>query len=221
MKKAVFIDVDGTITDDLPSWEKIHQYFDTIDGMKLNSDKFWSGEFDYHTWAIKDIALWIGKPFNQIRSALLPPKLLDGAREGIQTLKTKGYDVFLISGGIDIFVKEVEKLVGADGSFGNSIGHDNNGIIDGTYTEFVNTKTEIINELVQQHNYDLTQCGAIGDNVNDIEMFNSVGFALAVNTNKEKVISAAQDTFKSKSFLEIVRHFLEKKEQFLKSDLIH
>ncbi|MHA2029475.1 MAG: HAD family hydrolase [Candidatus Kariarchaeaceae archaeon] len=201
-KKAVFIDVDGTLTDDVSGWEKVHLRFDLEDEMNRNIERFFSGEIDYDDWALEDVVMWKGKSYHDFQDALKDPKLREGAIDGVKLLKNAGFDVILVSGGLDEMVKHVAIAVNADQFYSNDIGHTN-GILDGSVTIKVgNSKSDVIKEIAEKNNYNLNKCGAIGDNVNDIGMFELVAYAVAINTEKEDVIAAADEVVYTQNFVD-------------------
>lgn len=209
-KKAVFIDVDGTLTDDVSGWERVHLRFDLEAEMNRNIDRFFSGEIDYDTWALEDVGMWKGKSYHEYQDALKNPKLQHGAVEGVKLLKNAGFDIILISGGLDEMVRHVASSVKADEFYSNTIGHTN-GIIDGSVQIKVgNSKSEVVKQIALEKKYDLNYCGAIGDNFNDIDMFKLVAYSVAINTDKEEVIEAANEVVYSKNFADAAQIVVEK-----------
>ncbi len=209
-KKAVFIDVDGTLTDDISGWEKVHLRFDLEDEMNRNVDRFFSGEIDYDEWALEDVSMWKGKSYLEFQDALKDPKLREGAIEGVKILKNAGFDVILVSGGLDEMVKQVASSVNADQFYSNDIGHTN-GILNGTVTIKVgNSKSNVIKEIAENNGYNLEKCGAIGDNINDIGMFGLVAYAVAINAEKEEVIAAADDVIYSQNFADAAKKIISR-----------
>lgn len=210
VKRAVFIDVDGTLTDDISGWEKIHLRFDLKDEMNKNVERFFAGEIDYDQWALDDVAMWKGKSYLEFQEALKNPKLRKGAIEGVSKLKNAGFDVILVSGGLDEMVKHVALSVNADRFYSNEIGHTN-GILDGSLTIKVgNSKSDVIKKIAKENEYNLDVCGAIGDNVNDIGMFGQVGYAVAINTENEEVIKAANEVVYTQNFADAAQKVIEK-----------
>jgi phosphoserine phosphatase len=206
--KAAFVDVDGTLTNGLSAWERVHHHFDVVEEMKKNTDLFYSGEINYDEWAQIDALLWKGKPYSELIKSLSDITLIDGAKHGIQTLKAKGYDVVLISGGIDVMAQKVADAVGADLAISNSLGHKD-GLLDGTVTIKVSfSKAEVVNKIAVDRNYDLTKCIAIGDHTNDIEMFQQVGKSLAINSKNKSVDDAATYSIQTENFAEAMTFFL-------------
>ena len=208
MTQFAFIDVDGTLTaGEKSSWELVHDYFGVKDEMEDHSSKYFTGQISYEEWAALDVALWKGRPISDLHKALNPPVLIDGAKEGIQKLQDQGFKVVLLSGGIDIMVNEVAHLVGADFAHSNEIGHLN-GVIDGTMGEMVGEKSKVIRELVKKFNIDLQKSVAIGDNFNDIDMFEMVGKSIAINPKNDQLLNVASDVIHTDNFSEAVDQLL-------------
>jgi phosphoserine phosphatase len=213
MKKAAFIDVDGTLTKDISSWEKAHNYFGKQDeailrGMEKNTARYYAGEITYNEWAILDVELWKGRPFSELQKALLPPKMIKNAKKGVMQLKKEEYDIVLVSGGIDILVNDVADRVIADAAYSNTI-HHSNGIIDGNVTIGVGEKAPVVQEVANKFGYDLSQSLAIGDNVNDIDMFQTVGFSVAFNADKDQVKQSASYVSVNDNFLDFINEVLD------------
>lgn len=211
VSEAIFFDVDGTLTRDRSSWEKVHYYFEVTEEMKINTKLFFEGEIDYTEWAQRDVALWKGKPIKELENALLPPKLIKGVKEGIADLKDAGFEIVLVSGGIDILVNDVASSVGADLAYSNKIGH-RDGLIDGSVEIYVDiSKSANLLEIATERDYDLDKCIAVGDNINDIEMFELVGHSIAFNPKIEIVKSSANKTIFSTNFNRVRDYILKLK----------
>ena len=210
MKNVVFIDVDGTLTKSLSAWELAHHHFakvdpTIIDKMNANTKLYYQGKITYNEWAKLDVGLWIDSEYDELTKALLPPILIAGAKEGVKLLKDNGFTVVLVSGGIDILVDAVKTEVNADLAYSNRIGHDN-GIIDGSLLiEVGDSKADTLDVFSHSYNYDVSQAYAIGDNTNDIDMFNEVKFSIAINTEIPEVINSASRHIITDNFVDAVK----------------
>ncbi|MHA2253585.1 MAG: HAD family hydrolase [Candidatus Kariarchaeaceae archaeon] len=206
--KAVFLDVDGTLTNGLSAWERVHHHFGVVDQMNEHTDLFYSGKISYDEWANIDVGLWKGRSYSELQQALEEVDLLNGAKEGIQMLKNAGFDTVLVSGGIDVFAQNVADLVGADHVVSNTIGH-NNGIIDGTVQIKVSfSKANVIEDIMIEQGYDLNKSGAIGDNTNDIAMFKKVKYSIALNSKHPSVDEVADISLRTDNFQVVAQKFL-------------
>ena len=206
--KVVFIDVDGTLTNGLSAWERVHHHFGVVDQMNEHTDLFYSGKISYDEWANIDVGLWKGRFYSELQEALREIDLLKGSKEGIELLKNAGFDTVLVSGGIDVFAQNVADLVGADHVVSNTIGHDN-GVIDGTVNIKVSfSKADVIEDIKNRHGYDLNKSGAIGDNTNDIAMFKKVKYSIALNSKHPSVDEVADISLRTDNFLVVAQKFL-------------
>jgi HAD superfamily PSPase-like hydrolase len=216
VQKVIFIDVDGTLTTSLSAWELAHHHFakvdpTIIDKMNANTKLYYQGDITYNEWARLDVELWINSEYHELEQALLPPKLIPGAKEGISLLKDHGFMVVLVSGGIDILVDAVKKEVNADLSYSNRIGHKN-GIIDGSLIiEVGDSKADTLEVFSQTYNYDVSDAYAIGDNTNDIDMFKRVKYSLAINTRIPEVIKIASHHIMTENFVDAVKIIINHK----------
>ncbi len=208
--RAIFVDVDGTLTNGKSAWERVHHHFGVVKEMKKNTELFFSGKITYDEWAAIDVKLWKGKPYSELVKSLEKLDLVDNAKDGITLLKSAGFEVILISGGIDVFAMNVANAVGADLAISNRI-NQTDGIINGTVRINVSfSKAEVVKQITMKRGYDLKRSGAIGDHTNDIDMFSLVGYSLALNSKHEDVIKASTDYINTKDFLKVSKYFLSR-----------
>jgi phosphoserine phosphatase len=206
--KYAFVDVDGTLTTGLSSWELVHRHFNLIDEMEDHSARFYNGEITYDEWAHLDVALWKGRPYAELNAAVNPPELIKGAKEGIDLLKLQGYHVVLLSGGIDVMVDEVKRQVGANEAYSNQIGQTN-GIIDGSVYTTVGIKSIVIRQIMESNGHSLESSIAIGDNVNDVEMFELSHRTVAINPKSDKIVKVADHVIETDNFIDAVKLALQ------------
>ena len=199
---ACFIDVDGTLTLDKSAWEKAHNYFDVSAKSKQYFEMAMRKEISYEEWARLDTALWAGRPYEELKKALFPVKIVGDAKEGITYLKQYFKHVILVSGGIDLLVDYVKEQVGADFAVSNTIGHSD-GILDGTVTVRVgDSKEDTLRQLADEYNIDLQKSAAIGNDWNDTPMFEVVQHAVAFNSRTRDLDRVACKSVVSKSFID-------------------
>jgi len=207
VKRAAFIDVDGTLTTGISSWERVHHHFNLQDKMKEHSKKFFAGEINYKQWALLDVGLWKGKSKAEIEEAVTPPSMIAGAKEGISLLRNFGYDIILVSGGINLMVDEVAKIVGADAAYSNIIGFTDDRV-DGSVQVEVDVKSKVISKVVKEQGYDLASSIAVGDHINDLEMFQMLGKAFAVNPKTDDILPYAEKVIHADNFSEVATQIL-------------
>ncbi len=206
--RIAFIDVDGTLTKGVNAWEKIHRYFGVYEQSKVYHDMARRKEISYEEWAALDVAMWKGKKYSEIFEAIFPAPLIEDAKLGVEILKKEFDIVYLVSGGIDVLVDDVRRRVGADYAVANSILHEEN-ILNGEVDIKVGgSKYAVISQIAQEFGSQLENCGAIGDDFNDVDMFENVGKSIAFNSKSDELERVADSVVRSSSFIDPVRELL-------------
>jgi len=109
-------------------------------------------------------------------------------------LKQKGYLIYLISGGIDIYVGSIYKKLGVDGFYANSsLEFDKNDILQKiNYRENQKrVKLEQLQDLISKIGIDINQVVFIGDSNNDIDVFKATKHGIAISTTDEELKKAS------------------------------
>jgi len=109
--------------------------------------------------------------------------LTEGADRVVRKLKQLGYKIGIISGGFEYFGKFLQKKLGLDYVFTNSLE-----IVDGKLTGKIKgdiidgqKKAEILRTIAQVENISLQQTIAVGDGANDLPMISIAGLGVAFN----------------------------------------
>lgn len=209
MYEAVFVDVDGTLTKGKSVWERIHNYF----GVQEKSHEYYlmarRKEINYEAWATMDAELWKDRPYGDLYHAIFPVDLVKDAKEGILLLKKHFKRVYLVSGGIDILVEDVKVRVGADDSLANRILHHNGKIQGKVEIHVGDSKLDSIRYLANRDGFELSNTAAIGDDFNDVEMFQGVKHSIAYNSKTRDLDLVACAKVSSESFLDPVLRLIE------------
>eukprot|EP00442_Polarella_glacialis_P001770 CAMPEP_0115151278 /NCGR_PEP_ID=MMETSP0227-20121206/65506_1 /TAXON_ID=89957 /ORGANISM="Polarella glacialis, Strain CCMP 1383" /LENGTH=899 /DNA_ID=CAMNT_0002561737 /DNA_START=48 /DNA_END=2748 /DNA_ORIENTATION=- len=153
------------------------------------------GELDFHQSLRERVALLKGhnseKLFNSvIRQLVYTP----GALQLCRTLKRLGYKMAVISGGFMPCAREVQRTLGLDYAFANTLETDRDGLLTGQTVGAVVTphrKQALLAMIAQVEGCQLRQTIAVGDGSNDIPMLNSAGLGVAYCA-KPKVQAAAE-----------------------------
>lgn len=213
MDKIVFLDVDGTLTKGLSSWELVHHHFEKsfpgmVDAMNANTKLWKEGKISYQEWAELDVQLWKGKSFNELEKALLPPQLIEGARDGVQLLKENNFYTVLVSGGVNVMVEEVKRQIGADECFSYII-HEKNGKISGKVDGPVgNSKADIASKVIERKQIDISNSYAVGDHINDKEIFEFVKYSIGVNIKDKRLEQYSSKIINTDNFIDVAKIIL-------------
>jgi phosphoserine phosphatase len=124
------------------------------------------------------------------------------AKDLISYLKQKGYKIYLISGGIDMYVNSIARKLGVDGFYANSsLEFDDKGILQGIHyrENQKGVKAEQLQELIRKIGIDINQTVFIGDSENDIDVFKISKHGIAVSTSNEELKKVAWKSVNSLS----------------------
>lgn len=110
--KTIIFDFDGTLTKKSNEiWRNIWVKLDALDVDDMLYNKFVNGEIDYVEWSRQIEKEYIKRNFSrQILDELIDDiEMMDNLQETLYTLKNKGYDLRILSGGIDHVIKKLLK----------------------------------------------------------------------------------------------------------------
>lgn len=157
------------------------------------TEKAMQGNMDFATALRYRVKTLEGLPesvFDKINAKL---RLMEGAPTLIATLKARGVHTVLVSGGFDVFARQVAKRLGIDEYHSNTLE-----VVDGKLTgglvgrivdgEF---KKNALQAAADRLGVPLAQTLAVGDGANDLPMLGISGLGVAYHA-KPKVKSAAR-----------------------------
>jgi phosphoserine phosphatase len=188
-KKIVCFDVDGTLTDIKSSWNELTR------GMGLPVEKIYdvyrkteSGRISFAAGEkiLKDIYLANTNANREFIAGLFENMpLRKDARELVDDLKSRGYLVYLVSGGIRMYVEMIAKQLKPDGFFAHSsFKFDERGALcDIDFSTAGNQrrmKVDLIYKLSKEHGVPVNEIFFAGDSENDLEVFKLTGKGIAV-----------------------------------------
>lgn len=199
--------MDGVLVDIESSWEFVHEAF-KVDGNE-NLEKYLQGAFDYREFMRRDIGLWGSVHINQIRNILNRVPLMKGAKEAIQSLKKFDYKTAIISSGLNVLARNLQKELEIDYVYANDLQINSQGILTGEGEEVVDlwNKVAVLYSLVKHLGITTKQCAVIGDSIYDVPLFKAAGFSIAFNPRDEKVKENATASIVQKDLREILQYF--------------
>ncbi|MFH2202942.1 MAG: HAD family hydrolase, partial [Elusimicrobiota bacterium] len=100
MVKAIFFDLDGTLTQVKSPWQRIHEKLGMWEpeGVKHLND-WLAGRIDYDTFFFRDVAMWMGRERQVLEGALAGIPFWPQTAPLLAELKKRGLPAIIISSG--------------------------------------------------------------------------------------------------------------------------
>ncbi len=198
--KAVFFDMDGTITQyALPtgfsSWAALGWGFKIYDEMEAWVESYLKGNIsEEEIWSSCARRL-SGQRLDSIQEQIFPcaghPPYSRGFRDSVRILRG-GYKLGIVSSGISAVAEQIRDSLHLDFELSNHLGLED-GQFDGTYRLNVpfDRKLEVVQKKAKDLHLKLNEICFVGDSPNDIEVLREVGLPVAYNPKTPKVSEAA------------------------------
>lgn len=214
--RLVCFDLDGTLIDNVKfSWQIFHDYFQTDSHKREDAkNRFFRGEITYMQWAEHDINMWREKNAKKedFFRATGHLKLMEGAMETLNELKSRGMKLAIISGSLNIilekFVPNYKEFF--DDVFLSRIHFDEDGSISRIEaTEFdMDAKALALRLISERENISMKECVFVGDYLNDKKIIQEAGLGIAFNCKHDELKKAADIVIEKKDLREILKHIL-------------
>ena len=206
--RAVLFDLDGTLTTVPSVWRHIHETLGLWeDEARLLLGEFERGAIDYATVCARDAARWKGRPESELRAITDRIPYRPGARDCVETLRSAGLVVGVISTGLTLLVERVQEDFDMAYAIANRL-VARHGVLTGEVKINVEhgRKGEAVDLFCGQFGADYREVITVGDSDGDISMFEHSGFSVAFNPATERTARAATVTHRGESLLEILEH---------------
>ncbi len=210
---VVVFDMDGTLIKE-SCWELIHRYFNLDwERTKKIIEKYYYRKISFSKLLMEGKKIWGQNKFphiTQIEKALSTYTLMKNAKKAITKLKDKNYLVILITYGLDILAKKVAKDLGIEHIYANELELDEEGYPTGKQKIHVRAgkKMEILKKISKKIHIPLSKFIVVGDSKYDLEMFNKVGFRIALNPKDREIEKEADVVIKTNDLLEVANLIL-------------
>ena len=181
--KLVEFDCDGVLIDGYVSFyvadklgfgAKIREiYKDVIIGLK-----------DFSQAVKESLRLFTGLKEKDIAPILNDAPLMAGAEVVIKALKEKGFIIGTMStGASQYFVDVLKNRLNLDFALGTGVEIEN-GIFTGIKLPIISmeNKDHYFAKIAKEHDCNLSECVAVGDDASNISLFKKVGLGIAFNT---------------------------------------
>ncbi len=179
-KRLIVFDMDSTLI----QTEVIDEIADEAGvGPQIReiTEKAMNGEMDFDESLKARVSQLKGLKAEKLDEILNRLPLTPGVEDFIQTVKSLGYQVALISGGFTYFANALKQKLGLDYAFANEleiINGELTGNITGTIVN-AEQKAILVNLIAQQMHISMEQVVAIGDGANDLPMLSAAGLGIA------------------------------------------
>ena len=197
MTQAVVFDCDGVLVENTSSWRNIHEQFGTIDeeGDRDLND-FLDGVISEEEFVERDIDKWKKVQPEIHRDDIMRcysgVSLMNGAREVIEELRSRGIYVAIISSGVDLLVGTIARMLKVDDWAANGFEWDEDGwLVKGLPTVvYSHNKGIMVEKLIGINNFDSASVFCIGDSSTDLSMRVGDSQFIGFNPARNRAISA-------------------------------
>lgn len=190
--KAIICDMDGCVIS-YPN-EPYNSSWDAI-SEALSNKKEWIEIRDFYVnkkekrveWFEKQVEMLKGLSLEETAKVLFPVPYSTGAVAFFNSLDGS-YIKGLVSSGINIVAERVKKELSLDFQVSNYLEIEK-GIFTGKGKEVVglDNKLQVLEDILEQYCIGLNETCFIGDNFNDVPVFEKIGLAIAYNPKTREV----------------------------------
>jgi phosphoserine phosphatase len=191
------MDMDSTLIQ-IEVIDELARAHGVVDKVSAITRRAMNGELDFDQALRERVRLLEGLSADVLFGLAANLPLTEGAEPMLRVLKKLGYRTAVISGGFSVAAEALQKRLGIDEAFSNTLE-----IIDGKLSgrvlgPIVNArrKAELLEELAARDGIPLEQVIAIGDGANDLLMLQKAGLGIAFHA-KPKLREAAHTAISS------------------------
>ena len=190
-KRLIVMDMDSTLIriEVIDELARAHGVGDRVSAITRRA---MLGEIDYDQSLRERVALLQGLSARVLHELAANLPLTEGAETLLRVLKRLGYRTAVISGGFSVAAEALQKRLGIDFAWSNTLEISGGQLTGRVLGPIVNAqrKAEILEELSRREGVPLDQVIAIGDGANDLLMLQKAGHGIAFHA-KPKLREAA------------------------------
>jgi phosphoserine phosphatase len=180
--KLVAFDLDGTLTVETSSWQRVHRFFGTEAYGAEGLRDYELGRIGYEEFMRRDIAYWPkGLNIKTIEEILLTFSLRPEAEDTIRQLRQRGMRVVVITSGLAPLARNVCKRLQIEDFAANDLETDAEGRLTGQGILVVEPlkKDRVLHEFLRGLNLRSGQALAVGDTKFDRSLLRAAGIGVA------------------------------------------
>lgn len=212
---VVFFDMDGTLVDEMSSWEFVHEHFEVSN--LANWERYGRGEIDDAEFIRSDIALWgiAERPIHvdDVRKVLEKAPLMKNAEKVVRALRDRGVSTGIVSGGLDLLSGRVATDLGMDFHLANELVLDEAGYLvgEGVVHVPIRDKGTPTRRFAVEARVGKARAAAVGNSEWDVTMFRETGFGVAVNPFDDGVRKGAHVVVEGRDLLPVLDALLRRR----------
>jgi len=193
MLEAIVFDCDGVLADNGSSWQTIHEHFGTDN--KESLALFLDREISEAEFVEDDIRRWRDVQPDIHRDDIMRCyggiRLIDGARDVVSELQTRGVYVAIVSSGVDLFVGAIASMLKVDDWASNGFEWDEDGwLLGGLPTRvYSHEKGLMVDKLIDINGFDPAGVVSVGDYSTDLSMQVKDSRFIGFNPASQRAIS--------------------------------
>ena len=193
MLEAIVFDCDGVLADNGSSWQTIHEHFGTDN--KESLALFLDREISEAEFVEDDIRRWRDVQPDIHRDDIMRCyggiRLIDGARDVVSELQTRGVYVAIVSSGVDLFVGAIASMLKVDDWASNGFEWDEDGwLLGGLPTRvYSHEKGLMVDKLIDINEFDPAGVVSVGDYSTDLSMQVEDSRFIGFNPASQRAIS--------------------------------
>ena len=190
-KRLIVMDMDSTLIR-IEVIDELARAHGVGDQVKAITRRAMMGEMDYDQSLRERVALLRGLDARVLYELAAGLPLMEGAETLLRVLQRLGYRTAVISGGFSVAAEALQKRLGIDFAWSNTLEIEGGVLTGRVIGPIVNAqrKADILEELARRENVALDQVIAIGDGANDLLMLQKAGHGIAFHA-KPKLREAA------------------------------
>jgi len=179
--KMIAFDLDGVLVEEPSAWWTLHHAFGSFEASKENLLAYEMGAIDYPEFMRRDIRLWGSRTTYEVEDVLLKFTLSESAAEICDLLHQRGYELGIISAGIDILARAVSEKLRIDIWIANGLQVDGQNCLtgEGIFRVELKAKEKALNELVKPLGVSLSDVVGVGDSKYDLSFMRACGAGVA------------------------------------------
>jgi phosphoserine phosphatase len=209
--KLIVLDIDGTITRHISSWQLIHEKLNMWnEKASLYQDQFLSRRISYKRFCQLDATCWKGMPESKIASLFEPVDYMKNAKACLRKLKKRGFMLAAISTGLQYIAQTIKNELSFDYVLSNILLSRKNILTGGVKINVShNLKARALQDICRRCRVKTSEVISIGDSAGDIPLAEKSGYSIAFNCSDKKLADLVDYNCRTNDFIEVYDHIID------------